>query len=104
MREIPLRRIQLRQLVMSGREVWITLQYLLECRHGLWKAMRIRQHGCVVRVHDGRKRIQRQCYAELLEGLVETLLRHQQGKGVEVVRSGAIGIQFESSLELFLGL
>jgi len=56
---------------MGGSEIRITLQSFLELGERFRIAMRIHQRGGVIRVHDGRKRVERQREAEFLERLIE---------------------------------
>src|SRR5437899_2965568 len=89
---------------MGGSEIRIALQSLLELGERLGIAMRIHQRSGVIRIHDGRKRVERQGEAEFLERLIKSLFGNEEGKGVEIMRCGAIGGQFDCAAKLFLSL
>src|SRR6202030_1571174 len=91
-REIASHGIQLRELLMGGSEIRIALQSLLELGERLRIPMCIHQRNGVIRVHDGRKGVERQRETEFLERLIESLFRNEKGKGVEIVSCSAIGI------------
>ena len=76
---------------MSWSEIRIALQSLLELGERLRIAMRIHQRGGVIRVHDGRKRVERHREVEFLKRLIEPFFWNEKGKGIEIMRCSAIG-------------
>src|SRR6266849_6078395 len=89
---------------MGWSESRIALYGLLKLGERLRVAMRIHQGSRVVRVHDGRKRVERQRETEFLERLIESLLRDEQAKGVQIMRCGAIGVQLDGAAKFLVGL
>src|SRR5713101_2602638 len=89
---------------MGWSESRIALYGLLKLGERLRVAMRIHQRGRIVRVHDGRKRVERQRDTEFLERLIELLLGNEQAEGVQIMRCGAVGVQLDGAAKFLVGL
>src|SRR5215469_16813780 len=89
---------------MGRSESWIALYRLMKLVERLRIAMRIHQRGRIIRIHDGRKRVERQCDTEFLECLVESLLRNEKAEGVQIMRRGIVGVQLNGAPKFPVGV